>query len=50
MNGALFAAWHVLANIVRMVGVNYKKPSHHPAYRKFGMLLFMIFFLSNQLF
>ena len=36
MNGALFAAWRVLFNNVRMIGLG-KGASKHPFYRKFGM-------------
>ena len=46
MNGALFAAWRVIFNNLRMLGITGK--STHPAYRSIGMLVFMVYQTLNQ--
>ena len=48
MNGALFAAWRVLFNNLRMMGVAGR--SRHPCYRQLGMAVFMFYYLTNQIF
>ena len=46
-NGSLFAAWRVLANSYHMIiGPNTK----HNIIAKFGMLMFMIYFFTMQIF
>ena len=46
MNGALFAAWRVLFNAGRMIGITGK--STHPIYRQIGMAIFMVYYFLNQ--
>jgi len=46
MNGALFAAWRVLFNGAKMIGIT--GGTNQPPLRRFFMLFFMIFYFSNQ--
>jgi len=45
MNGALFAAWRVLFNNMRMAGLSGE--TAHPIYRRFTMIFFMLFYFAN---
>ena len=45
MNGALFAAWRVLFNNLRMTGFSGK--TLHPFYRCLGMVVFMLYYFTN---
>jgi chitin synthase len=45
MNGALFAAWRVISNNLRMIGI--KGQSAHPCYRQLGMIFFMLYYFTN---
>ena len=47
INGSLFAAYEVIANSFSMI---VGPQSTHPCYAKIGMLIFMIYFLVNQIF
>jgi len=46
MNGALFAAWRVISNTTSMISLG--NNSMHPCYRSVGMILFMIYYFTNQ--
>ena len=47
MNGSLFAAWRVINNSMKMIGIG--NHSTHPLYRSMGMIFFMFYYFTNQL-